>query len=223
MTIGDLTGYPVLFNSRSLLLAGAFYEELAPSVANDLAEDDQTADWGHVAVWVLGRKSSGTLVLRPDTRGIRALIHMPDTTYSRDLLESHRRGDVPAWSFTFRAAEDEWRLELGSSTPIRRVTRMRLVSVSAGVSHPAYPATATARGAVSPLPMRRSANDLAAAQLAVKFLGHVAESRNLRLMMVGDYTTSPPRLVECRRDEPRHSWRAPMHRNARKQKLAEVS
>jgi hypothetical protein len=220
MSIGTLAGYPVLYRPvRSLLIAGMFFEEIAPSAASQLDLDDQIADLAHDSTRVLGRKSAGTLVLTPDTKGIRATIALPRTSFARDLKESYGRGDTPAWSFTFRAAEDEWRHEPGVPDPIRTITKMRLIAVSPGVAHPAYPDTATARGAVRPLPIRRSANDLAAAQLAVKFLDHLIESRNLGLRMRGIYTTSPPRLVEC---ESRES-RLRRYRNQLKQWRVEAS
>jgi HK97 family phage prohead protease len=189
-SIGTLRGYPVAFNTKSLLIGGMFFEEIDPAVAQDLPRDDQYAVVNHDDNKVLGRVSAGTLVLTPDTRGIRAEIDMPDTSYSRDAMESHRRGDAPGWSFRFSAARDEWRLERGSSDPIRRVLSMRLLEVSPLVPVPAYPITASLRGQA--LPTRYDRHDRLAAELALRFVTQVTRDGNLALRMRVDYRTASP-------------------------------
>jgi len=218
-SIGELTGYAVLFHARSALLGDLFYEEISPTAAADLAADDQYADVAHDSTKVLGRRSAGTLTLTPDAKGIRAKIDVPDTTFGRDALESFRRRDVPGWSFLFRAVEDDWRLEPGNSTPIRLVTRMRLLAVSPLVAMPAYPGTASARGRTSvSCPTRHDRNDLVAAKLAVIFLSRVAQTQNLELRMRARYTS--PVGVEWRTVR-RPTWRVRLAQQ--RQRLAEVS
>jgi uncharacterized protein len=218
-TMSTLTGYPVLFHSRSLLIADAFFEQIAPSFADHLADDDQFAVVSHDTTKVLGRKSARTLTLTPDRKGIRAVIDMPNTSYARDLAESHARGDVPAWSFSFRTIEDRWELTPGSSTPLRTVTAARLIEVSPGVAMPAYPATASARGGLATIPARRGTNDAEAVRAALQFLERACDSRNLNLRMIGRYDTSPPRMIEYGRVEPRI---VSMQQNRLRQRLQEV-
>jgi HK97 family phage prohead protease len=182
-------------------------------VADDLDMDDQFAAVGHDYAKVVGRKSAGTLKLTPDAKGIRAVIDLPDTSFARDLRESHGRGDVRGWSFAFRALEDIWSLAPGTSTPLRTVTKMRTIEVSPGVAQPCYPATASARGAFAPSAATRlGLNDAAARIACTEFLREVATTGNLKLRMIGWYYTSTPRLYDARIAEwaKRDVWRPSM-------------
>src|SRR6185295_11677882 len=86
----------------------------------------------------MGRLSARTLVMKKDQEGLRVEIDPPDTTYSRDAMESIKRGDLTGMSFAFRTLKDQW--DENTDPPTRTVLDMRISEVSL-VTFPAYPAT----------------------------------------------------------------------------------
>lgn len=135
-----LEGYAIVFNARSQDLGG-FVEQIAPEAVDRAINDgeDVRALFDHDAGKVLGRTRAGTLTLRKDSKGLRALIE-PDLeiTYARDVVRSVARGDISGMSFGFRVLSDEWDYE--GKMPLRTVTDMRLSEVSI-VTWPAYTQT----------------------------------------------------------------------------------
>src|SRR6185295_15501001 len=86
----------------------------------------------------MGRLSARTLVMKKDQEGLRVEIDPPDTTYSRDAMESIKRGDLTGMSFAFRTLKDQW--DETTDPPTRTVLDMRVSEVSL-VTFPAYPST----------------------------------------------------------------------------------
>ncbi len=89
--------------------------------------------------YVLGRTTSGTLILAEDDRGLAVEIEPPDAQWARDLLVSIRRGDVNQMSFQFTVDEDRW-VEENDKTTRWIKSFKRLWDVSP-VTFPAYPQT----------------------------------------------------------------------------------
>jgi Escherichia/Staphylococcus phage prohead protease len=138
-----IQGYAAVFNSLSEDLGG-FREVIRPGAfARGLAGADVRALIGHDPSRILGRSTSGTLRLVEDSRGLKAQIDPPDTSYARDLAESIRRGDMTGMSFRFYVAPDgeRWRSEPGGV--IRELTDVTIDDVSI-VTYPAYPDTSVA-------------------------------------------------------------------------------
>jgi uncharacterized protein len=157
-----MRGHAAVFDQPSELLAGCFREIIKPGAFSEaIISSDPRALFNHDPSMVLGRKSSGTLRMVEDVSGLAVEIDPPNTSYSRDLQECMKRGDVNQMSFGFTVADggDEWIRDSGDAgTWTRTITKIeRLYDVSP-VTFPAYPETDCAirslevvRGKESPL------------------------------------------------------------------------
>ncbi|VXD04926.1 Peptidase [Enterobacterales bacterium 8AC] len=105
-----LVGYAVKWNSRSEVLWDEFVEQFAPNAFKDslAAGTDVRALYEHDHTALLGRNTSGTLVLSEDATGLRFELTPPDTQLGRDVLILVERGDISGMSFGFRALKDQW-------------------------------------------------------------------------------------------------------------------
>lgn len=141
-----LRGYAIVYNSLSEPLYGDLFRERINRGAftKSLLENDQVCLWGHDTRYVLGRKSSGTLILREDEKGLYFEVSMPNTTWARDLKESVDRGDIKQMSFGFKVVRDNWIDDKETlkeyGMPIREVEEITLHEISL-VTFPAYPQT----------------------------------------------------------------------------------
>ena len=137
----ELVGYAVRYDSlsedmgfRERFARGAFTESLANGA-------DVRALVDHDPGKIIGRSTAGTLELREDEAGVRVTIHPPDTQVGNDVIKSVERGDLTAMSFGFRAPQDTWTNENGTST--RTVHKAELLDVSV-CAFPTYPDTSVA-------------------------------------------------------------------------------
>ncbi|MCZ9899066.1 HK97 family phage prohead protease [Brachyspira hyodysenteriae] len=141
-----LRGYAIVYNSLSEPLYGDLFRERINRGAftKSLLENDQVCLWGHDTRYVLGRKSSGTLILREDEKGLYFEVSMPNTTWARDLKESVDRGDIKQMSFGFKVVRDNWIDDKETlkeyGMPIREVEEITLHEISL-VTFPAYTET----------------------------------------------------------------------------------
>ena len=141
-----LRGYAIVYNSVSEPLYGDLFRERINrgALTKSLLENDQVCLWGHDTRYVLGRKSSGTLILREDDKGLYFEVSLPNTTWARDLKESVDRGDIKQMSFGFKVVRDNWidnketLKEYGM--PVREVEEITLHEISL-VTFPAYTET----------------------------------------------------------------------------------
>lgn len=140
-----LAGYAALFGVPSSPIYGEgppFVETIRRGAfTRAIAEaQDVRALWNHDASLVLGRSTSGTLVLAEDEKGLSFVVTPPDTQWARDLLTLVERGDVSQCSFSFSVREggDSWAQRDGRYT--RELTDVSLYDVGP-VTYPAYPAT----------------------------------------------------------------------------------
>lgn len=124
---------------RERIMTGAFDAALN-------GDKDIVACWNHDTSKPLGRRSTGTLKLSADARGLKYEITPPDTTWGRDAMASITRGDVQGSSFAFAMGKepDVVTTQDGKSKTIVREIRSigRLYEVSP-VTIPAYEATAS--------------------------------------------------------------------------------
>ena len=141
-----LRGYAIVYNSLSEPLYGDLFRERINRGAftKSLLENDQVCLWGHDTRYVLGRKSSGTLILREDDKGLYFEVSLPNTTWARDLKESVDRGDIKQMSFGFKVVRDNWIDDKETlkeyGMPIREVEEITLHEISL-VTFPAYTET----------------------------------------------------------------------------------
>ena len=140
-----IEGLAIVFDSLSLDLGG-FQERIDPAAVDRTLREatDVRALVDHDAAKILGRTRAGTLTLRKESRGLRAIIE-PDAgiSYAADLLRSIRRGDVSGMSFAFRVAEEGVSWDWEQSPPVRTITDLHMREVSV-VTFPAYPDTTVA-------------------------------------------------------------------------------
>lgn len=135
-----LSGYAAVFESPTEI-AGMFREIVARGAfSNAVGTDDVRALFNHDANFVLGRTTSGTLVLTEDETGLRYDVVPPDTQWARDLMVSVKRGDVSQSSFAFEVLDDSWDYGTRGELPTRTIRSVRLYDVSP-VTYPAYAAT----------------------------------------------------------------------------------
>lgn len=141
-----IVGWPIMFRSLSVDLGG-FKERIMPAAVDRTLREglDVRMYHDHSTARVLGRTSAGTLSLKKEARGLKAM-NRPDTSqqWIRDLMKSIARGDVTGMSFRFRVMPDgdEWQLQ-DDGTFIRDIHDMVIGEVSI-VSEPAYPETSVA-------------------------------------------------------------------------------
>jgi HK97 family phage prohead protease len=99
------------------------------------AEEDTIFNLEHINRFILGRKSSGTVKIYEDERGLAVECEIPETTYGNDLLVSIRRKDIKFMSFAFLPTTEEWDM---SVTPHKRTVKAARLFDVAAVIDPAY-------------------------------------------------------------------------------------
>jgi uncharacterized protein len=127
----DLGGF------REIIAPGAFTRSLA-------ANPDVVATYNHDVSKVLGRTTSGTLVLSDSPQGLRFVCKLdPNQQLHRDLHASVKRGDTNACSFAFSLDGDAGDKFDEASVGGQRFTRRTLRAVKlhdvSVVTYAAYP------------------------------------------------------------------------------------
>ena len=111
------------------------------SLEKTIKQDDQLCLWGHDSMYVLGRKSAGTLDLRVDDKGLYFEVIPPNANWAKDLVESVHRGDINQMSFGFTVYDEKWIQDKETikehGMPIREILGINLYEISI-VSFPAY-------------------------------------------------------------------------------------
>lgn len=141
----SVEGYAAVYNSESNNL-GWFTEVIAPGAFREALDrsPDIVALYNHDENMVLGRRSSGTLEVTEDERGLRYRI--PELPKSReDVYEAIKRGDVSKSSFAFTIADggDSWEERDGKT--VRTITKFDRIYDVSPVVYPAYSDTTVAK------------------------------------------------------------------------------
>lgn len=128
-------------------------ERVAPTAFDGMLQGGGSADvvalFNHSMDLVLGRRSSGTLRLSKDARGLRYEVDLPDTAAARDLQTLVQRGDIRGSSFSFRSRPNGKRDERQSDGTTKRwLTDLEVIDVGP-VTNPAYKATTAGMRAAS--------------------------------------------------------------------------
>jgi HK97 family phage prohead protease len=130
-------GYGAVFNRQSRNLGG-FRERVAPATFQRAQLEGfagAVCRYNHDQNLLLGTVQGRTLVLSPDSVGLRYDVRLPQSR--SDVGELVERGDVAHSSFAFRCVRDEWGTD-DSNYPMRTLTDVDLVDVAPVVT-PAYP------------------------------------------------------------------------------------
>lgn len=139
-----IVGYALKFNTESRDLGG-FVEVIKPGAVDGVDLGDVRALFNHSPNQVLGRTKSGTLKLEVDEIGLRYTIFPPNTQFTRDLMESMKRGDIDSSSFGFTVdyANDgdsfEYNEERG--VYVRSISKFKTIFDVSVVTYPAYQAS----------------------------------------------------------------------------------
>jgi HK97 family phage prohead protease len=156
-----VAGYAAVFNEGADI-GGWFVETIAPGAfSRSIAEEDVLAFFNHDRGRVLGRKSSGSLRLSEDSKGLAVEIDLPETSDGRDVKALVERGDISGMSFGFRVTKEEW--DETGDIPKRTILEVDLIEVSA-VSLPAYDGTSIAMRSLEAARADRRQKNFSAAQ-----------------------------------------------------------
>ncbi|WP_305809135.1 HK97 family phage prohead protease [Staphylococcus epidermidis] len=132
-------GYALRFNTLSNDLGG-FVETISPEALKEADLSDVRCLIDHDSSKVLGRTVSETLELNVDDEGLYFRCQLPNTSYSKDLYENIRLGNINQCSFGFILDEDGDSFEKRDSDglfkrTIRKIQSLFDVSI---VTYPAY-------------------------------------------------------------------------------------
>jgi HK97 family phage prohead protease len=153
-----LRGYAARFNVLSHPLPQGFREQIQPGAFKRslAAGDDVVCTFNHDESRILGRRSSGTLKVAEDDKGLAFRCQLDKNQVAhRDLHASVKRGDISDCSFAFNVVGEDGedfsdgKDENGQRCVVRSLRNVKLHDVSV-VTHPAYPQTSVdARAAVA--------------------------------------------------------------------------
>lgn len=134
----SINGQAVVYNTLSQDLGG-FTEKIAPGAFTRSLKSnpDVLCLYDHSSANILGRVSSGTLVINDGPKSLGFRCKLPNTSTANDLTALMDRGDLSAMSFGFSVVPggDTWE-QVGDSV-IRTVNEAILYEVSV-VGQPAY-------------------------------------------------------------------------------------
>lgn len=139
----QLTGYGIVYGQRTQLWED-LWEVIHPGAATEyLATDpDIRCAFNHSRDNIFGRTKSGTLNLHEDDFGVLYVVSPPDAQWSRDVMESIRRGDIDGSSFTFGVEpQDERVTKQPDGTYLREIFKLSVIGEMGPVSYPAYTGT----------------------------------------------------------------------------------
>lgn len=140
----EYTLYDAIVSDDGRTLQPALIERINPRAFNRAVNDrqDVRALFNHDPNLVLGRTSSGTLVLSKSLRGLDYSIEPGKTTVANDVQEHIRRGDVTGSSFGFNVREQKFYFDEERQAEIREIMSVDLLDISP-VTFPAYSSTST--------------------------------------------------------------------------------
>ena len=141
-----ISGYAIVFDSDSLpLFEGGkrFIEQVDKGALTKTISENKSIRclFNHDSDKVLGSTRSGTLKLMPDDKGLKIECTPPDTSWTRDCVESLRAGIMEGMSFGFQPIKETWeKPSKAGEFPKRMLKEIKLSEVSP-VFQPAYPET----------------------------------------------------------------------------------
>jgi HK97 family phage prohead protease len=140
-----IEGYAATFSGIADL--GTFKEVIAPGAfKRTLAEgDDVVCLFNHDDNMLLGRRSADTLTLEEDSKGLKFVALLPDTTVAKDCYANLRAGNLKSCSFGFivNGPDGERWTQQPDGTMLRTLLDVTLFDVSV-VVQPAYSGTSAA-------------------------------------------------------------------------------
>lgn len=143
-----IEGYAMVFNSRSNLLFGKFYEQIKPDAMKGVIEkSDVLALLDHQrnrGVLARSKMGKGTLTMQVDEIGVRVLFTPPKTSLGDEAIEYLQRGEIEGMSYHFTpGVKDKWAKRSDGYYDRTILSFDKLMDVSL-VFTPAYPETSAA-------------------------------------------------------------------------------
>lgn len=136
--IGQVTGYACVFNQPSENMG--FIEYCDPGMFDGVDMSNVLALYSHKLTNILGRVSSGTLVLDVNDKGLCFTLDIPDTTLGHDVYENIKNGNLQGCSFGFTIADDNWQ-QGNDGTPIHTILQIGELTEISITPLPAYSET----------------------------------------------------------------------------------
>ena len=161
-----IEGDAVVFNSETQI-AGMFRETIRPGAFTRVLSEnpDVIAAYNHDWNVVLGRTSSGTLVLTETMRGLHYETKInPKDSEAMNVYHKVKRGDVPQASFAFTVRSEAWtKPQNKGELALREVIEVEKLYDVGPVAFGAYPqASAQARSQALTLQETETPSDQAA-------------------------------------------------------------
>lgn len=173
-----ISGTAIVFNQRSQLIGGFFYEEIKPGALEGANMEDVLCRTHHDDRYLTGRTSAGTLTLEIDSDGCHYRNDVAPTSYGKDLVIQVGRKEIRQSSFAFSVAVDgeSWS-EDTDGIPVRFVEKISRLFDVAPVVNPAYvQTTVQTNGFVNYLEEnKRTAESLVHSVMAEKAMGQTGE------------------------------------------------
>jgi HK97 family phage prohead protease len=140
-----IVGYVVKYGDWSQVLGDRneqFVEQVVQGAFDEslMGGDDIRCLVEHDPKLLLGRNTSGTLVMSSDNIGLKFSVSVPKTTLGDDTLEMVSRGDIVGASVGMIVHQDSWK----NGKPARRTITQASVFDCSLTATPAYPTTTAA-------------------------------------------------------------------------------
>lgn len=142
-----LEGYPIVFNTRTMIWPG-LAEIVKPGAAAECLNEGRTAlYWNHDTNQPMARMKNGTLSAKEDDNGVFMRAEVSGSEWGRRGHEAIKNGLVDQMSFGFFVESDgqEWATETdeetGASVDVRTIVKFAGIPDFSPVSEPAYPTT----------------------------------------------------------------------------------
>lgn len=140
-----IEGYALLFNSKSELLDGWFYEVISPEAIdnNTINRSDVFGLLNHDnerGILSRCKFGEGTLKLEIDEKGLKYTFDAPHTALGDEVLEHIRLKNITASSFAFTVDSDE-KVKNPDGTYLRTITKIERLFDISPVYTPAYSET----------------------------------------------------------------------------------
>lgn len=121
-------------------LGSRVIERINPGAFDRVLKENQDVRglFNHDPSMLLGRRSTGTMKLSVDSKGLRYEITPPDTQVGRDVQTLIERGDLSGSSFSFNVGKDGQRWNRAGDAEVRTLTDIASVADCGPVTSPAY-------------------------------------------------------------------------------------
>lgn len=144
-----ITGVAIVFNQRSQLLGGWFFEQIVRAAMDGCDMSNVCGLFNHDDDTILGRTQAGTLLLELTDTELRYAIpvDLTDPDHVR-VYAKIKRGDVRGSSFAFITAPGgaDWDTDPVSGVDVRTVKKIAILADVSPVVNPAYLQTSAGLG-----------------------------------------------------------------------------